>query len=231
MPADVTQASKFLFHSDFPTDKLVVLGTLDFTVPGYTNGYVYIPHGFGFTPLMWGSWATDSSYSTLYGLNSGPISASPYISPFNTLMKVRADATQIILEGQNYTGSTMGFYTRIFGFEPTTADDAMSGTAPVSGGFQFDTDNNYTKLYLYGYIDWPASTSGTRTIAHNLGKDTQVLSWKGESSGLITPLTYHDAGDIQAEDVAVSIDSNNVYFTFNGLNPALRIHYRVYLDE
>jgi len=190
MPADVTQASKFLFHSDYPVDKLVALGTLDFTVPATTNGFVYIPHDYSFIPLMWGSWALDASYSTLYGLNSGPVSAAPTVSPFSSLMKVRADATQIILEGQNYTGSTVNFYARIFGFEPTTADQFLDGTSPVGDGFQFNTDYNYTKLYLHDYIDQAAGTGSpvSRTIPHGLGTNTQIITWK-EDAGVVTPLT------------------------------------------
>jgi len=232
MPADVTQASKFLFHSDYPVDKLVALGTLDFTVPATTNGFVYIPHDYSFIPLMWGSWALDASYSTLYGLNSGPVSAAPTVSPFSSLMKVRADATQIILEGQNYTGSTVNFYARIFGFEPTTADQFLDGTSPVGDGFQFNTDYNYTKLYLHDYIDQAAGTGSpvSRTIPHGLGTNTQIITWK-EDAGVVTPLTIHDGGEFQVEDVVVSIDNTNITFTFSGSHPALRVHYRCYIDE
>jgi hypothetical protein len=232
MPADVTKASRFLFTSDYPTDKLVMLGTVDFTVSAHTNGTVNVPHGFPFTPLMWGSWATDANYSTIYGLNSGPISSTFLFSPFDALFKVRADATNIIFEGQNFTGSTIHYYVRCFGFEPTTADAHVLSTSPVGDGFQFNTDYNYTKLLLADYKDEPAGSGSptTRTIPHGLGKDTQLLAWK-EDAGVVTPLTYHDAGDAQVEDVSVFIDATNITMQFSGFQPALRVHYRSYIDE
>ncbi|SIC60119.1 hypothetical protein [Mycobacteroides abscessus] len=232
MPPDVTQASKFLFHSDFPTDKLVVLGTLDFTVTAFTNGTVNVPHGFPFIPLPWGSWATDANFTTIYGLNSGPISSTFLFSPFDALLRIHADATNLIFEAENYTGSTIHFYVRCFAFEPTTADADVDGTSPVGDGFQFNTDYNYTKLYLADYIDEAAGSGPptTRNIPHVFGRDTQLLAWK-ESSGVVIPLTYHDAGDFQAEDVSVSIDASNIAIAFSGFQPALRVHYRSYIDE
>lgn len=232
MPADVTKAGRFLFTSDYPTDKLVVLGTLDFTVTALTNGTVNVPHGYPFIPLPWGSWAADANFTTIYGLNSGPISSTFNFSPFDALLRIHADATNLIFEAENYTGSTVHFYVRCFAFEPTTADADVHGTSPVGDGFQFNTDYNYTKLFLADFIDQAAGSGSptTRTISHGLGKDTQLLAWK-EDSGIVTPLTFHDAGVAQVEDVSVSIDASNITMAFSGFQPALRVHYRSYIDE
>lgn len=232
MPADVAQAKHFLLHSDYPTDILVALGTLDFTMPGNTWAEISVPHGYGFSPLMWGSWSTDSNYSIVYNLNSGPISSNPTVSPFASLMKLRSSSSEILLYAENNNANPVHFYCRIWGFQPTTADVDTPHTYPFSDSYQFNTDYNYLKLYRSGYYDAPAGTGTpfTYAVLHNLGEDSQILVW-AEYPTEIVPLTFHDAGDVQNDDVTALIDGTQLLLTFNGYNPAIRVHYRMYVNE
>lgn len=234
MPADVAQASNFLLTTDYPVDKLVIAGTGTVAQPASTQTSYSFAHGLPFTPLLYGSWSNTSNYAILYGLNSGPISSTPSVSPFDALMKLRADANNLYIVAENYSASAITFYARLYGFEPTTDNEVTTHTGSPYDSFQINTDYNYTKLYLDGYIDKAAGSGSpsTTSVSHNFGADVQAIVWKEDTStGVITPLTFHDGGDFQVEDVVAYIGTTALTFNFSGFQPALRMHYRLYIDE
>lgn len=234
MSANPTTSNNFLVTTDYPLDKVVAGGTAHFTVPATTNGVGTTPHGLPFTPLMTGSYSMTADYAVLYGINSAPPSGSPALRLYDFVCNINANATDIIFSGENYTSGPLTFYVRYYGMESSVDNGNTLGTLSAVDPLQLSTDYNYTKLYKSGYVDYPSSgsfTSKTDTIPHGLGRVPQALSW-GEENGQAYPIVIHDGGVFQSLPVAVSVDENNLYVTvaITAGSPALRVHYRVYLD-
>ncbi|MBO1267092.1 hypothetical protein [Arthrobacter cavernae] len=234
MPANPTTSNNFLVTTDYPLDKVVVGGTANFTVPANTTGVGRLAHKLPFAPLMMGSYSLTSDYAVLYGLNTAPVSLSPALRLYDYIVNINSDANDIIFSGENYTGSPITFYVRYYGLEPSTVDADLLRTQSNVDNFQLNTDYNYTKLYLSDYFEYPSSpstTSVTTIIPHGLGRVPQVMTWS-EKSGTIAPLSVHDAGDLQAEPIATSVDATNLIIKTEiaGGTPTIRVHYRVYLD-
>lgn len=236
MAADPSTATNFLVSTDYPLDKVVVGGTVSFTVPATTNGLARLPHGLPFAPLVMGSYSYTSDYAILYGLNSAPVSSVPAFRLYDSVVKINSTNTEVLFSGENYTANPVTFYVRYYGLVPTSAlDYDLTATQSLVDDFQLNTDYNYTKLFMAGYYDYPTSGSATNvttTIPHGLGRIPQIVTWR-EDGGQVAPLMGQDAGVIQIENAVTSLDANNLYIKIilPASQPLLRVHYRIYLDE
>jgi len=230
MPAILANARKFLANSDYPFDKVVYLKTGSYTVPNNTIGQtVTIPHGLPFTPLIGGNWALMPSFTVAYEYSTGPFPSSAAGYLFDTRANAYADATNVYVSTDNLNPSAKTVYYRIFGFQPSTSDADVPGIASQGDSFLFNTDFNYTKLYLSGFVDTPATTdlSVNVPIAHGLGYIPQVSAWVSNATYIFPVGSSHSF----ASSTLASANGSHLNFTIKPFNDAQRAHYRIYLDS
>lgn len=230
----------FLINSDYPMDKVVYIESVSFSAK--TDGtYHTIAHGLDFVPLVSGSWSTSSDFSVNYDYGTGTIPSSNTSIPFNLALYVFADATNVYIVPSNITGSAQTVYCRIFGFEPSDSNADVPHTALEGSTFIFNSDNNYTKLYLDDALT-NVTSSFTQTIVHDLGVVPQLSTWVTSSSVLIGasfvfledvtyPLYATSIVSGSPEDVSVVVTTTSVTFTTGASSLAERIDYRIYVDE
>lgn len=221
-------------------DKVVYINTVSFSA--LTDGtYHTIAHGLDFTPLVSGSWSTSSDFSVNYDYGTGTIPSSNLTFPFNLCLYIVADATNIYIVPSNITGSAQTVYCRIFAFEPSDSNADVPHTASSGSTFIFNSDNNYTKLYLDDALTGVTS-SYTNTIVHGLGIVPQVNTWVTSSfvilgasfvflENVTYPLYETSISSGSPENVSVAVSTSSVTFTTGASSAATRIDYRLYVDE
>lgn len=230
MPAILANARKFLANSDYPFDKVVYLKTGSYTVPNNTMGEtVTIPHGLPFTPLIGGNWSLMSSFTVAYEYSSGPFPSSALGYLFDTITNVYADATNIYVSADNLNASAKTIYYRIFGFQPSTDESDVPGIASQGDSFLFNSGYNYTKLYLSGYVDTPATSGSSVNVAvlHDLGYIPQISAWVSNSTYVAPVGSSHTF----ASTTLASANSSYLNFTVKPFTSAQRAYYRIYLDS
>lgn len=230
----------FLINSDYPMDKVVYIETVSFSAK--TDGtYQTIAHGLDFVPLVSGSWSTSSDFSVNYDYGTGTIPSSNLSFPFNLQLYILADATNIYIVPSNVSGSAQTVYCRIFAFEPSDSNADVPHTASEGSSFIFNSDNNYTKLYLDDALT-NVTSSYTNTVVHSLGIVPQVNAWVTSSSVLLGasfvfledvtyPLYETSMSAGSPDNVSVAVSTSSVTFTTGASSNATRIDYRIYVDE
>ena len=204
---------KFLFHSDYPMDKVVkiVSGAVT-SVPAYDVKTVTISHGLPDRPYAIGTWSYSSSFNDVkdFATDSGNYTTS-YVYP-------GTNSTSLQVTAFNQSGSTRTFYYRCILLAP---HDATGDYSPVSTSNPtiLNTDLNYFKIFKDGY------TTGA-SVAHNLGYIPHVLAWYS-SNGTVKPLV--NPGFSPANNYPrVRVNETGLYFN---MGEAERIYYRIYLDD
>lgn len=222
MPADLSKARSFLSTSDFPNDKIIYKAEGSFTIPA--TGFIdkVIAHGLPFAPLPLGTWSTTSDFSISYDFGSGPLGGNP----FAINNSVSANSTDVTISTTNNTGSPVVFYYRIYGFEPSDKNLDAPFTANSADTFSFNTDFNYSKLYINEIRSQPAGVIGVQNIVHNLGYRPQTLCWQ-EIAGNISPTVVADLG---IGFFSCAVTTTSIQLNFSGA-PSIRVHVKVYLDD
>lgn len=237
----LANARNFLFTSDYPTDKVVYVHSLSFSVSAPSGGaYQTIAHGLPFTPLVAGEWSTAADYGVSYDYFSGPPATGTAISGgqlFNAYVNIYADATNIYLYPVNASGSTITVYARIFAYEPSDSTASLSATANSADNFALNTGYNYPKLFSEGIIS-PVAASTTYTVTHILGIVPQVMVWEtapstisGVVGSLRSPHYYVTEQSGDPYQAAIIASTSSVTFTTGLSTTATRFDYRIYCDQ
>lgn len=228
MPALPALQKDLIYSSDYPMDKVIYLTTGSATCGALGSGSqlqtITIPHGLGFAPLVLGSWTLDSSWDTSYDMDSGPPGTT--LNPSDQLVRVWADATNIEVQALNFSSGSVTVYARVYAFCPSDQDPTVEHTASISSQLQFNSDDNYTKLYDAGLADVASTSGGSYSIPHALGYKPQVSLWY-EQLGIIYPMTTAGVGLTayapRVTESSIEIDLGSI--------PDTRFHWRIYLDE
>jgi len=201
----------FLFHSDYPMDKVVGIkqgGPI--TVDSYDGGSASFAHGLPEAPLCILLWSTASDFSST---RDGGEQDYRYDIPYLT---ASSDGTNVSINVTNNTGSAASVYWRVIMLpQPnTTADYDIPTTA---NPFILNTDLNYFKCIGEG------STTGA-SVPHTLGYRPHVLAWYQDSYG-IHPLTSPIL--FSTNSPRVRVENDGLYFN---MGSATKIFYRMYAD-
>lgn len=211
MPAIAVSANDMLLSSDYPLDKIIYMRSGSFSVPagGGLGASDAIEHILPFTPLIIGTWSTDSDFTTS---KECFVSGWEGVDPNLPYVSVKSDGTNVTITAFNPGGSAITAYWRAYGFIPSDADLDAEATAALADQFQFNTDYNYTKLFKAGI----ALAAATTTIDHDFGYRPQVIAWlkTGSSFEQINVSGY------------IKVTTTQVIITA----PSNDVHYRIYAD-
>lgn len=200
----------YVYNSDYQIDKIILFmsGELE---PGNNRT---IPHNLSFCPLPFGVYSYTPDFMECY----------PYVG----IWSIRANRTDITL----YNQQEDKIYYRVFGFAPASS---INGYAPAnserSTGFIFNSDNNYTKLYMAGRT---ANTTQPETIYHRLGYKPQVMVWEvitGADGALDRAYQYYEQGSLTIPDWNDYIEITDQSIIFNrGFGSEDQFEYRIYYE-
>ena len=220
-------AKKMLLSSDYPLDKVVYLHTDSHDV---TSGDYTVAHGLPFTPLIKVVWSTSPTFATTYGVGDGPLSTNPSFPFLPQLVSAYADSSDIGLTFGN-PGSVTNVYLRFYGFMPSDVDVDASFTSASGDLFAFNTDYNYTKLYLAGVTASSTVAGSTESVTHDLGYYPQTEVWytKGGKMYCLAQNTLLDNSPV-SESVEITTTSITMKRDVL-LSGSETFHYRIYVDE
>lgn len=226
MPANPITGNMFLVNSDYPNDKIVYINSGSLTVADGASVEVNVPHGLTFRPMLIGTWSNDPNFSTSFEQGSPGYSAlsDPQLS-------IQSTATNIRLIPTNFTGSTLTFYYRVYGFMPSDVNESAVFTADLSSQFSLNSEFNYTKLYKTGVLLW---NGATQTVNHGLGYRPQIEIWfEQELNSNILTRWYSGIDDSYAGTDKVFVDNTNLTFKFqsSGGVSGRKWYYRIYIDK
>lgn len=233
----IVSQKKMILSSDTPIDKIVLLKSGSFTLPGSVSGYVTaIPHGLPFTPLCSGNWSTVSDFSIQYEFSSGTYPSSNPGYVFNAIMNVYADASNVYLDADNI-GSSMTVYYRVFGFEPTSSLANIPAVASQGDDFMINSDYLNPKLYIEGVASLPL-TGGSEVftyVQHDIGTIPQVMGWVTYStfngSTLVDAVHPVGTSNYNSQGVTLIVGEAAIAFSSPPFIDAHTAYYRIWLDE
>ena len=207
----MANVGKFLFHSDYPIDKIVAVKDGGPTTAGsYASADASFAHGLPEAPLCILSWSTSSDFSNTH---DNIESVLRYDIPY---VVVSSDASSVKVHITNNTSATVGVYWRVIMLaQPGSVNNFVAPVTPSP--FYLNTDYNYFKIFKEG------STTGS-SVTHGLGYRPYVLAWY-ESGGTIKPLTTPIVSSSNSPRVRVENDA--LYFN---MGYATKIYYRIYVD-
>lgn len=202
----------FLFHSDYPMDKVVaIISGGPVTVAAYGSGSATVAHSLPEKPLCILTWSYNSSFNDS---RDNMDSVFRYDIPY---VNVRSNGTNINVNITNNTDTSKNIYWRVIMLpQPNTVSDYSPPT--TSNPFILNTDKNYFKCVLEGF------TSTGTSVSHNLGYRPHVLGWYEDVSGWIYPLT---SSILFSSSPRIRVENNTIEFT---MGSAVRIYYRIYAD-
>lgn len=206
----MADVGKFLFHSDYPIDKIVAVKEGGPTTAGsYANADTSFTHGLPEAPLCILSWSTSSDFSNTHDNIESVSTDIPYV-------EVRSDASSVKVHITNNTSAPVNVYWRVIMFaQPGSVNNFVAPVTPSP--FYLNTDYNYFKIFKEGY------TTGS-AVTHGLGYRPYVLAWY-ESYGTIKPLTTPIVSS--ANSPRVRVENDALYFN---IGDATKIYYRIYVD-
>lgn len=222
----------FLLNTDYPMDQIVFLkeGSM---VRGDGIFTINIPHGLPFTPLPEMVWSHTADFAIC---QTGP-DESYFDNQWTTMVgeyyNVLADDTNIIIQGNNNSGSTKTIYYRIWAFAPSTAslDSVVPSTTNSGDNFILNTDYNYMKLAYSGYLS--SAGGGVKSFSHNLGYVPRVKTWN-IASELAYQNNFNQIISIDPDgsvgySIGTHITSTQLVMMNNSVNDG--IEYRIYYDS
>lgn len=209
----------FLFHSDYPIDKILFTTQGSVTLKGESKE-VRVSHGLPYIPLVLGSWSFDQNFENTYEFGW-----FTFYIPNIPQVACSADSSDLIFTtSEAHAGKTI-FY-KIFGFPPATyTGDFLSFNGDISG-LNFNSDLNYLKLEKEGSVF--VTSNGQAIINHDLGYKPFVFVWQ-DIGGRIS--RFSDSS-IEFEGANIT-DSSVIFKNSAQVNSGKDItyHYRIYIDE
>lgn len=217
--------NNLLLTTDNPLDKIVVLASGSFSVPSGFFGEYNIPHGLPYRPLPIVTWSTDPNFNVSY-----EATLSGYTDMNTPQLIAQSTSSNYRFIPQNYTGSNLTYYWRVFGYMPSNVNVPAPFTAIQADDFVVNTEYNYSKILREGILNW---ASGTQTITHGLGYRPQVEIWFEQelNADLLSRFSSGiDSGFMGTDGVIVN--NNQVVFNFrsSGGVAGRRWYYIIYAD-
>jgi len=219
-------ANNLLLSTDFPLDKIIYMNSGSISVPSGSSLDINVPHNLPFRPLLIATWSTTADFAISYeqGVSGFTDLSIPQLS-------VQSTPTDIRFLPLNYTGSTLTYYWRVFGFMPSDVDAEAIFTSATADSFVLNTDYNYTKLWDSGIKLW---ASGTQTIDHNFGYRPQIEIWFEQelNSNLLTRWFQGIDTSYGGTDKVLVTDNQIIfYFNSSGGVTGRKWYYRIYTDR
>lgn len=200
----MVDSRNLILDTDYPLDQVIYLKTGQFSGSGTS-----FAHNLGFTPLIVGTWSTSSTFPISM---EGGYPGYEVFDPTAEYITFGANSTNISIN--RLTSQTGTRYFRIYGFMPTNVNVDVAETVSQSNNNIFNTDYNYTKIFLEGI----ATPSGSATtINHNLGYRPQVSAWIEQASGYITAAPAYQCPKVTTSSIIIPASSYNT-------------HYKIYTD-
>ena len=209
----------FLFHSDYPIDKILFTTQGSVTLQGESKE-VKIPHNLPYTPLILGSWSFDQNFENTYEFGW-----SILLDPNISQVACSADSNDLIFTTSDVHAGKTIFY-KIFGFPPTTyTGDFLSFSGDLMG-FNFNSDLNYLKMIKEGSVS--VANNSQVVISHNLGYKPFIFVWQN----IAGRISRFNSSPIKFEGVNIT-DSSVIFKNPFEVNSGKDItyYYRIYIDE
>lgn len=218
-------ANKTLINSDYPLDKVIFMASGSFTEPSGGSNEYNVPHNLPYRPLLVATWSTDPNFSISYEAGT-----SGYTDMSIPQLTVQSTGTNIRLLPLNFTGSSITYYWRVFGFMPSDIDVDAPFTTAQADLFAMNSDYNYTKLWQAGVLTW---ASGQQVINHNFGYRPQVDIWfEQELNANLLTRWFQGLDTSYAGSDKVRVTDTQIIFGFNssGGVAGRKWYYRIYQD-
>lgn len=217
----------FIFNSDYPVDKIVWLEKGEFDTDNYGNFEKTIAHKLLATPFVKGVWTYDD-WATTWMFGSVKISDGAY----QVYSEVGSDSTNVYLSGFVDLNAKKTIKYKIWGVwneSDTYSTEAQATAGQGSTKFLFNTDYNYPRLVIEGYLD------KGKTAGFNLdeipycdvwgymdmyigGQNKKVwMNWHRDGFGIV----YDDLEYVKITTTGITLRS--------AANSPDKIYYRVYL--
>ena len=229
---------RFIFNSDYPTDKIIYLeeGTITLTPTGSDpqsggTGKTRLNVPQDRMPYVKGCISFDNWQSAIpFGLMRAVANGI-----VEDITDVHLDyggdrwTGEVYIEASSYKYKSSTAKFRVWGLwaENDTGKDKKKNTAIAKTKLSFSTDNNYPRLIKDGIA------KGGDTVAHNLGKIPYVDAWYGYYYGFFTLMerpslvVSGQLGD-NRKTMGVYADENNIYFGNPEGETHLYYYYRIY---
>lgn len=221
-------ARMMLINSDYPLDKVVYLHEGSYSsVPG--NSEYSVNHGLPFTPLIKAVWSTTPDFSVTYNIGDGVPDSNPDIvfSPYAFDVRSDADKAYVVFVNSH---STLTIYVRIWGYMPSNINLPTAPTSINGDMFIFNSEYNYTKLYMKGVTASSSVPGSTEAISHSLGYRPQSETWHVRDGYTYFTSFAEIVGGLPDADGAYMTDSQLVMQRSNYITGSEYFHYRIYLD-
>lgn len=161
----------FLISTDHPIDKVIGYHTGSVTVSAFNFNDFTLTHGFGFAPLYSLRWSYSPAFDESFE------ETTRFEWRFRVSCATKNNVTEV--RTSNNTSTSRTIYYRIIYFAPFDLEAPYSYTQLQLDDFNINTDYNYPKILLEGYLP---SSGGS--VAHNLGYIPQVEAWSIDDFGL-----------------------------------------------
>lgn len=224
----MTNLNNFLLNSDYPLDKVIYISTGSSSVPDSTSDTISFAHDLPFTPLSVLIWSNTSDFTISNEFRDAEYISNSFTTGAGQYYSCSADATNIIINRYNFSGSAKTLYYRIFCFQPSDAsiDSVVPSTEVLGDNFIQNTDYNYMKLAYSGILIRGVND----TFSHDFGYVPRVRVWE-QTGTMISSLIA--AQEINTDPTGSLGETSGVYIGDNDLvwlNPNTydKIHYRIY---
>lgn len=211
---------RFIFNSDYPTDKVVWLYEGSVKLNGSGQATVALDIQLDRVPYIKGCISLDD-WQTSIGLGTTRLASGGNVTD---LIIANVYNSELDLNLQRHANATVKY--RLWGVlsENDTGIEANRNNAISKTKLAFSTDNNYPRLIKEGI-----AKSG-ETVAHNLKRIPYVDYWYSWTNNMMYP-SYEPSGVMttaaSANVPTMSADEDNVYFKQVG-GSDVYYYYRIY---
>ena len=211
---------RFIFNSDYPTDKVVWLYEGSVKLNGSGQATVTLDIQLDRVPYIKGCISLDD-WQTSIGLGTTRLASGGNVTD---LIIANVYNSELDLNLQRHANATVKY--RLWGVlsENDTGIEANRNNAISKTKLAFSTDNNYPRLIKEG-----VAKSG-ETVAHNLKRIPYVDYWYSWANNMMYP-SYEPSGVMttaaSANVPTMSADEDNVYFKQVG-GSDVYYYYRIY---
>lgn len=214
-----TTANDMVLDSDYPMDKIIGYSTGSNVVPALNFNDLTLTHNFPFAPLYYLRWSLSPTFATSFE-ETGRISTDFLIAG-----EMSVNTAKIYMTNNTSTSATI--YYRLILFAPYDINATSDQTQLFLDDYNINTDYNYPKIYLEGYINDPGGT-----INHNLGYIPQVDAWFFATNGKVTRFMGSRMPTTSA-DYKLLVTTNTLVYIRDPSLPSFtpKLYYRIYLDS
>ena len=235
MVAKPETLSRFIFNSDYPTDKIIWLYEGQFTTPSAGNTTtinIDVPAmtGSNYPIFVKGAWSLDN-WQTSYMLgttNTATTSPAKYITTGLIWETYHGSRLRLDVGTTNSAGASKSGKYRMWGVQRDDIDFAIDynkNSAATKSKLIFNSENNYPRLYKEG-----VAKSGD-VIEHSLGRIPYIDYWYSFSNNLTSSWTYYPHGVMRSSGTynwpTVKATDKQVTFTKSGSSDVY-YYYRIY---